>query len=106
MIPDFNRSGLLPVGIHWSTLDEIRERFGMTPRRQELLSGLRTALEHLKVAGCRTVYLNGSFVTGKRIPGDFDACWKEEGVDPDLLDPVLLIFDDSRSAQKRKYAGE
>ena len=78
----------------------------MTPRRQELLSGLRTALEHLKVAGCRTVYLNGSFVTGKRIPGDFDACWKEEGVNPDLLDPVLLIFDDSRSAQKRKYAGE
>ena len=40
------------------------------------------------------------------MPNDFDACWDIEGVDPDLLDPVLLTFDDSRAAQKAKYLGE
>ena len=106
MIPDFNQSGLLPAGIHWSTWDEIRERFGQTPRRRELIRGLRAALENLQAAGCRTVYLNGSFATNKQTPGDFDACWEEDGVDPYQLDPVLLIFDDGRSAQKGKYAGQ
>ena len=106
MLPDFNQSGLLPEGVHWSSWDEIRGRFGQTPRRQQLLGGLRIALEHLKVAGCHTVYLNGSFVTDKRDPGDFDACWEEAGVDPDLLDPVLLTFDEGRAAQKAKYGGE
>ena len=106
MLPDFNRSGLLPPGVHWSSWDEIRDRFGHTPRRRQLLSGFRVALEHLRIAGCSTVYLNVSFVTNKRDPGDFDACWEESGVDPDLLDPVLLTFDEGRAAQKDKYGGE
>ena len=71
-----------------------------------MLSGFRVALEHLRIAGCSTVYLNVSFVTNKRDPGDFDACWEESGVDPDLLDPVLLTFDEGRAAQKDKYGGE
>ena len=70
------------------------------------MAGFRAALENLKSAGCRTVYLDGSFVTRKDIPNDYDACWEEEGVDPDLLDPVLLIFDPGRAAQKAKYLGE
>jgi hypothetical protein len=28
------------------------------------------------------------------------------GVDPDLLDPVLLVFANQRAAQKAKYGGE
>lgn len=70
------------------------------------MDGLRSALESLKVAGCRTAYVDGSFVTGKETPNDFDACWEEEGVDPDLLDPVLLIFDPGRATQKAKFLGE
>ena len=68
--------------------------------------GLRAALENLKSAGCRTVYLNGSFVTSKSIPNDYDACWEEAGVDPTVLDPVLLTFDPGRAAQKARYLGE
>ena len=59
----------------------------------------------LKDAGCKTVYVDGSFVTGKERPGDFDACWEEEGVDPTILDPVLLTFDAGRATQKAKYMG-
>jgi len=51
-------------------------------------------------------FLNGSFVTAKEIPGDYDACWDIEGVDPDILDPVFLDFTESRNAQKQKYLGE
>jgi hypothetical protein len=57
-------------------------------------------------AGCSRVYLNGSFVAEKELPGDFDACWEASGVDPDLLDPVLLDFSDRRAAQKAMYGGE
>ena len=50
--------------------------------------------------------MDGSFVSSKLEPGDFDACWDEEGVDLDKLGPVLLIFDDRRAAQKAKFGGE
>ena len=68
--------------------------------------GFRAAIENLKDAGCGTVYLNGSFVTSKATPNDYDACWEEAGVDPTALDPVLLTFDAGRAAQKAKYLGE
>ena len=58
------------------------------------------------MAGCRTAYLNGSFVTSKESPNDYDACWEEAGVDPTVLDPVLLTFDPGRAMQKAKYMGE
>ena len=70
------------------------------------MSELSAALENLKGAGCRTVYINGSFVTSKDLPNDYDACWEEAGVEPETLDPVLLIFDSGRAMQKDKYLGE
>lgn len=45
-------------------------------------------------------------MTAKKLPGDFDACWDIEGVDPEQLDPVLLTFDSGRRSQKAKYLGE
>ena len=70
------------------------------------MTGLRAALENLKGAGCRTIYLNGSFVTSKDLPNDYDTCWVEAGVEPAALDPVLLTFDPGRTTQKAKYMGE
>lgn len=106
MISPFDELGNLPPGIHEATWDEIANHFGTTPQRRALLAGLRTALQALQAAGGRRVYIDGSFVTTKLVPNDFDACWDIEGVNPDLLDPVLLIFDESRAAQKAKYLGE
>lgn len=60
----------------------------------------------LRAAGCTTAYLDGSFITTKRRPGDFDVCWEMQGVNGRLLDPVLLDFSSGRAAQKAKYAGE
>lgn len=105
-VPPFADSGNLPEGIHEASWDEIIDRFGTNPRRRELLDGLRRALDSLRSAGCRRAYLDGSFVTAKEEPGDFDACWEAVGVDPDLLDPVLLTFADRRAAQKARFGGE
>ena len=106
MIPPFNEWGNLPPGIHKADWDELEAVFGDSARRVTLLSGLREALVSLRGAGCRTAYIDGSFVTAKAEPDDFDACWDAVGVDPETLDPVLLDFSDRRKAQKERYGGE
>lgn len=106
MPPDFSEDGNLPPGVHPFTWEEFIARFGWTEHRQRLISGLKSALNALKRAGCRTAFVDGSFVTAKEIPRDFDACWDVSGVDPRLLDPILLKFDDGRKAQKIKFRGE
>ena len=106
MIPAFTSEGYLPEGIHEVSWEEVQERFGSTTQRKRLLAGLRHALSDLALAGCKTVYIDGSFVTDKDQPGDFDACWDDEHIDWDALDETLLSFDNARAAQKAKYRGE
>jgi hypothetical protein len=71
------------------------------------LDGLEAALNSLAGAGCRAVYIDGSFVTKKLIPNDYDLCWSIADVEPERLDPVLLDFSLSgRLAMKAKYRGD
>jgi hypothetical protein len=63
-------------------------------------------MNDLRDAGCNRVYLNGSFVTNKDEPGDFDACWDPTGVDFDRIEPTLLEFENARATQKNRYGGE
>lgn len=97
---------ILPAGIHDATLAEVEARFASNPKRRAQFKGFVAALIELRVAGCRRVFLDGSFVTVKPRPGDFDACWDPTGVNIAILDPVLLTFENNRSAQKAKYHGE
>jgi hypothetical protein len=106
LIPVFNAHGLLPEGVHPATLEEVLERFGGNERREQLLTGFLEALRLLRAAGCRRVYVNGSFVTSKERPNDIDACWDIDGVDADALDPVFFDFADGRAAQKARFGAE
>jgi hypothetical protein len=106
VIPSLDEGGNLPPGIHPATWDEIVERYAINERREQLIDGLRAAINSLHAAGCSRVYLDGSFVTDKDEPGDFDACWEAGSVDPASLDPVLLDFRDRRTAQNAKFGGE
>lgn len=106
MLPPLTEEGLLPPGIHIAEWAEVWAVFGTSPYRQRLLAGFLRAIRSLKVAGCKRVYLDGSFITTKEVPGDFDGCWESTGVNLALLDPVLLTFDRGRFAQKIKYGGE
>lgn len=109
MIPAFQNNGNLPPGIHSSLWDELDKRYGISPYRLMLLKGLKTACVHLKFAGCQRLFLDGSFVTTKTIPGDYDALWDTTGVDIDKLvraEPLFFDFSNKRQKQKQKYLGE
>ncbi len=102
----FIKFGLLPPGIHWTNWEEFNQHFSFTVQRQILLVKLKAAIDSLTLAGCTAIYIDGSFVTRKAEPNDFDGCWDGEGIDPDKLDPVLLDFTNNRRAMKEKYGGE
>jgi hypothetical protein len=106
VIPDFEATGLLPAGIHHADWAEIVARFEISSRRKWLLEGLLDALTMLRTADCQVVYIDGSFVTTKADPEDYDALWDAAGVKAAKLDRVLLDFTAGRLKQKVKYRGE
>jgi hypothetical protein len=106
VIPGFNDEGTLPEGIHYCSWTEFKLKFGYNDHRRNLLSGLHQALINLKYANCKILYIDGSFVTNKQYPNDFDACWDHEGVKLSLLDPTFLDFQNKRAKQKLKFRGE
>jgi len=97
---------VLPTGVHQATLSHIGDTFATNGRRRKLYKGLVDASKSLAKAHVRYIYLDGSFVTEKDIPGDYDACWDPTDVDHKLLDPVFLDFKNNRANQKTKFEGE
>lgn len=97
---------VLPPGIHPATLDEVADTFGTNPWRRELFAGLVDVAGQLRAAGCLTIYLDGSFVTNKPRPSDFDGCWDPRGVDEAKVPLVLRDFSSGRAAQKAAFKGE
>jgi len=100
-------TGYLPPGEHQASWDEVCHRFGGNARRENLLNGLRAALDCLAAAGVARIYLDGSFITTKDLPGDYDASWEYDNyTDFSALDPVFLDFAMGRLAQKSRFGGE
>ena len=109
MIPDFNSEGELPPGEHPATLADIEHRYATNPTRTVQFAGLTKAAQALAAAGCPTLWLNGSYITNKPEPADYDATFDAEPIDWIFLglnEPELLDFDAPRSTQKRAYGGE
>ena len=110
MIPVFVLGGLLPEGLHepasWQELEDV---FGFNAHRRRLLAGLKLACYSLAEVGCTTVYVNGSFVTSKELPGDTDVCWKDDDVDFDRIDSIFDMGEnprEKRAEQKERFGGE
>lgn len=85
-IPALRESGWLPEGHHPATCEQIADRFGgeSGSRRTAVFSGLlrwRDAVRGKQMGG--RLILNGSFVSAKTEPGDFD---------------VLLVYDTASAA--------
>ena len=81
VLPEFTRSGDLPVGVHAATLEEVLSRFGSGSAQRRLCAG---RLGHVYDLARRTGHLHrfvvfGSFVTHKTEPNDID---------------VILVMDD------------
>lgn len=97
---------VLPTGVHDASLTEIEEIYTYNDRRKWLFAGLLKGSKDLLTAGCKCLYLGGSFVTSKDEPRDFDACWEQDGVDLSILTPELRVYAPPRLRQKAIYGGE
>jgi hypothetical protein len=97
----------LPPGIRVYTLDQLKDEFVANPVRERIFQGLVQTLEELKAAGCKRVWLGGSYCSGKIEPGDFDLTWDPEGVDMSKLDPTLTGPSwGTNKMRKGKYLGD
>jgi hypothetical protein len=103
----YNKLGILIPGIHIVSWTDFVTNYSFSIRRQHLFKGMQRAFIHFKNAGCRNVYIDGSFVTKKTEPNDYDACWDTTNVDLNLLDP-MFHRDLCMGTQKHKliYYGE
>ncbi len=73
MIPPFDDSGLLPPGVHPTTLAEIEARFGrQSELRRVQMESVRWMVDLAVRAGVQRIVLNGSFVTDIMEPNDVD----------------------------------
>ncbi len=111
MLPNFQvLSGapwrILPPGEHSATLEEIKQRLAFNPHRLNLFNGLVSAANSLAQSGCKYLYLDGSYVTEKDMPGDFDACWSIDEVNFQTLDPIFINIRNDPTAQKQRFGGE
>lgn len=101
--------GSLLPGVHLVTWKEFINEFGYNVHRQTLLSGLKMACTVLKKHGCSSIYIDGSFVTKKALPNDYDGCWDPTGVDLNGLVAEQYLFVDlrhPRAGQKQVFKGE
>ncbi|MBB6239649.1 hypothetical protein HDC90_004307 [Pedobacter sp. AK013] len=111
MIPDFIDDQnllwpILPPGIWDADIEEVKTRFALNPKRLMLFEGLYRGAKNLFQAGCLEIFLDGSYVTAKPIPSDYEVCWNAEFVDADQIDYVFFDFSLDRYNQKKKYHGE
>ena len=75
-IPEFEESGLLPLGDHEATLAEIRDRFCWNYRRKEIYSGLEYVTDELISHDVKNIWVDGSFTTSQERPGDVDVAYE------------------------------
>lgn len=104
MLPAFDEdTGHLPPGEHTASWSEFAARFGWNSHRLHLLEGLLRMAQNLRDAGCDFLLVDGSFVTAKDVPSDYDACCDFSIINIGRID---LDFFGSRQVMKLKYFGE
>lgn len=87
-LPEFRQDGWLPDGHHNATWDDIQEKFAgapQTPRRAvyDRLCLWRDAARQVGLTG--TLILNGSFISSRPDPGDFDTVFVYDEECEDIL---------------------
>jgi len=105
----YGLSGNLEPGIYEMGWNEFKIAFGFNAHRRGLLKGLELAISELRAVGCKTIYIDGSFVTQKMYPGDFDVCWDERDVNYELIKtayPGLIDYGFKMINMKKRYRGD
>jgi hypothetical protein len=111
MIPEFNKDGVLPAGIHLTNLIEFKERFVYNYKREAIYNGFLKLVEDLKKMGSPALYVDGSFITKKQLPNDVDVCWERIPGDDflrfvKLNFPIFFKFHHPRKEQQDTYCAD
>lgn len=105
-LPDYREDGWLPEGHHHTTWEEIAARFGGEPgsRRARLLTLLVQWRDAVRAKGMGgLLILNGSFISRKEEPGDFDCLFIYDDATARLIekdDAALELLSYERSKEK------
>jgi hypothetical protein len=103
-IPDFNQHGLLPVGLHDCTLDEIQAKMTWSDRRAYLFNRLTQCINvELAPRFSLNLYVDGSFVTDKEDPDDTDIVLDLVGQDNATCWLGLMFYTDHGPRLKAEY---
>lgn len=104
---NFNSDGNLPPGIYILSWEEFYNFFNFSPRRIELLEGLKSTIDIMARCGCTSIYIDGSFVTSKLEPNDWDACFDCPVPKNLYLDAINMVFPLlNKKMQKKCFKGE
>lgn len=106
MIPPFETYadvGFLPEGIHNADWNEFEERFKFSFRRRKILKSILLFSKMIKKAGAKNIYVDGSFVTSKMHPSDWDGCFCSCEIDFSAVDPLLLDINKNRDKIQKIY---
>jgi hypothetical protein len=73
MLPEFDKNGNLPPGIHVTAIDVVIERFSRPryTKRGPLSEHLKTFFEFVSNFAVG-IYIDGSYITTKLVPNDID----------------------------------
>ena len=73
LLPPFNYHGYLPEGVHDTTLEQLRARLVINPKRTLLWAHLREFLSWAEETQAFShAYIDGGFITNKSTPEDID----------------------------------
>lgn len=102
-VPNFDKNGNLPPGIHDAAIEEVKERYTYNEKRKRLFEFLVLVLDILRGSNCPEVFLDGSFISVNEEPGDYDLCYEPTGMRPS---PEFYEFLKNRATSKEVYFGD
>lgn len=82
---------------------DVQTRFAYNRKRRKLFQALEKVISILRECQCPEVFLDGSFITKKEEPGDYDLCYEPTGI---VATDNLRTFFITRETRKEEYLGD
>jgi len=90
---NFNSQGFLHETITL-TYEEFVQHFGTNERRMEQIENSLPYFRVFRSCGCQIVYVDGSFVSKKKLPEDIDICFDISDINEEQIKNIFPKFFD------------
>ena len=103
-IPALDLHGFLPNGVHLCTIEEVENIFCWNECRLEIWrGGLQFLSELITRNMAYPIYIDGSFITDKKLPGDVDVVLDLTHADDFTQFLCVKMFQSERESIKARY---